>query len=68
MSKLFHLGKTPGNDCLPNEFHNVFWPLIVEFLVECFNETYERKEMSNSGYGRGVLSRSRKEGKDKIYL
>ena len=46
--KTFPLGKTPGNDGLPIEFYNVFWPSIGELLVKCFNEPYERKEMSNS--------------------
>ena len=42
------LGKTPENDCVPIELYSVFWPLIVRILVECFNEAYERKELSNS--------------------
>jgi len=46
--KTFPLRKTPGNDGLPIEFYNVFWPSIGELLVKCFNEAYERKEMSNS--------------------
>ena len=36
-----------GHDALPIKFYNVFWPLIAQILVECFNEAYERKEMTN---------------------
>ena len=55
--------------CLLN-FIMFFGHLIVEFLIKCFNETYGRKEISNSHRRSiiSVLSRSGKEGKDRIYL
>ena len=65
--KTFPLGKTPGNDGLPIEFYNVFWPSIGELLVKCFNEAYERKEMSNS-QRQGVITLIEKTGRDRSYL
>ena len=65
--KTFPLGKTPGNDGLPIEFYNVFWPSIGELLVKCFNEAYERKEMSNS-QRQGVITLIEKTGRDRTYL
>ena len=44
----FKTGKTPGNDGIPVEFYRVFWPLLGKFMVESFNEAYNRKEMSHS--------------------
>ena len=46
--KTFQLGKTSGNDGLPIEFYNVFWPSIGEMVVASFNEGYEVGETSNS--------------------
>lgn len=53
--KTFAQGNTPGNDILtPIEFYNVFRSSIAETSVECFNEAYERREISNS-QRQGVL-------------
>ena len=65
--KTFPLGKTPGNDGLPIEFYNVFWPSIGELLVKCFSEAYDRKEMFNS-QRQGVITLIEKTGKDRTYL
>ena len=43
----FHTGKTPGNDGIPIEFYKTFWPLFGKFLVDSFNEAFNRKEMSH---------------------
>ena len=40
--------KTPGNDGLTVEFYKKFWDLISNLLVDCFNEPYEKGELSNS--------------------
>ena len=52
---------------MPIEFYNVFWPSIGELLVKCFNEAYERKEMSNS-QRKGVITLIEKTGRDRTYL
>ena len=44
----FPLNKAPGNDGLPIEFYKTFWNLLGESLVECFNATFEKGEMSPS--------------------
>ena len=63
--RILHRGKP--NDGLPIEFYNVFWPTIGELLVKCFNEAYERKEMSNS-QRQGVITLIEKTGKDRTYF
>ena len=40
--------KSPGNDRFTVEFYVTFWPQLGEMLVETLNETYEKKELSNS--------------------
>ena len=65
--KTFPLGKTPGDDGLPIEFYSAFWSSIAEILIKCFNESHERKEMSNS-QRRGVITLTEKTGKDRTYL
>ena len=44
----FPLNKAPGNDGLPIEFYKTFWSLLGEPLVECFNASFEKGEMSPS--------------------
>ena len=65
--KTFPLGKTPGDDGLPIEFYSAFWSSIAEILMKCFNESHERKEMSNS-QRRGVITLIEKTGKDRTHL
>lgn len=36
------LNKSPGRDGIPNEFYQAFWPTIQNFMVEVFNEIYEK--------------------------
>ena len=40
--------KTPGMDGLPIEFYQVFWDEIGELLVNAFNESFEKGQMSAS--------------------
>ena len=65
--KTFQLGKTPGNDGLPIEFYNTFWPSIGEMVLASFNEAYEVGEMSNS-QRQGVITLIEKTGKDRTHL
>ena len=44
----FPLNKVPGNDGLPVEFYKIFWDSIAQILVECFNESFAKGEMSSS--------------------
>jgi len=46
--KSFSLVKAPGNDGLPVEFYKTFWGTMGELLVKCYNESYEKGEMSSS--------------------
>ena len=48
MLKSFSLNKVPGNDELPVEFYKTFWDTVGELLVNCYNESYEKGEMSPS--------------------
>ena len=42
------LNKSPGNDGITVEFYKTFWNHIKELLVNSFNETYEKNELSES--------------------
>ena len=44
----FALNKTPGNDGLPIEFYPTFWNSDGELLVQSFNESFTKGEMSQS--------------------
>ena len=63
----FKTGKTPGNDGIPVEFYRVFWPLLGKFMVESFNEAYNKKEISHS-QKQAVITLIEKKGKDRNYL
>ena len=63
----FKTGKTPGNDRIPVEFYRVFWPLLGQFMVESFNEAYNKKEMSHS-QKQAIITLIEKKGKDRNYL
>ena len=63
----FKAGKTPGNDGIPVELYRVFWPLLGKFMVDSFNEAYNKKEMSHSQM-QAVITLIEKKGKDRNYL
>ena len=63
----FKTGKTPGNDGIPVEFYRVFWPWLGKFMVDSFNEAYNKKEMSHS-QKQAVITLIKKKGKDRNYL
>ena len=48
MLKSFSLNKVPGDDGLPVEFYKTFWVTVGGLLVKCYNESYEKGEMSSS--------------------
>ena len=43
----FPLNKVPGNDGLPVEFYKMLLASIVKRLVECFNVSFEKGELSS---------------------
>ena len=44
----FKKNKSPGNDGLSYEFHLIFWNVLKNRFVECFNYAYTTKQMSSS--------------------
>ena len=38
--------KSPGTDGFPAEFYKFFWPDIGEFLVNSFNEAFNKGQLS----------------------
>ena len=44
----FPPNKVPGNDGLPVEFYKIFWASIGNRLVECFNVSFTKGELSSS--------------------
>ena len=60
-------GKTSGNDGIPIEFYRAFWPLIGAFMVDSYNEAYDKKEMSSS-QKQAIVTLIEKKGKDRSYL
>ena len=65
--KTFPTGKTPGNDVIPSKFYNTFWPLLSDTLINSFNETFMKKEMSPS-QRQAVITLIEKQDKDRTYL
>ena len=65
--KEMKFNKSPGNDGFTVEFYITFWPQLGEMLVETLNETYEKKELSNS-QKQGVITLLEKEGKNALYV
>ena len=53
--RTFSNGKSPGEDGFTWEFYNCFFDLLGQDLVNCFNEAYEKGEMSILQQ-RGVVS------------
>ena len=48
LKNAFPLNKAPGNDGLPIEFYETFWNFLGEPLVERFNTSFVKGEMSSS--------------------
>ena len=65
--KTFPSAKTPGNDGIPIEFYNTFWPLLSDILIDSFNEAFKKKEMSPS-QRQAVITLIEKQDKDRTFL
>lgn len=63
----FPLNKVPGNDGLPVEFHKMFWDSIEKILVECFNKSFAKGEMS-SPQRQAVITLTEKKDQDRCDL
>ena len=53
--------KAPGMDGLPVEFYQVFWNELGEILVNAFNESFKKGQMSNS-QRKGLITLIHKKG------
>ena len=49
------------------EFYRVFWPLLGKFIVDLFNEAYNKKVMSHP-QKQAVITLIEKKEKDRNYL
>lgn len=65
--KSFPSGKMPGNNGIPIEFYNTFWPLLSDTLISFFNEAFMRKEMSPS-QRQAIITLIEKQDKDRTCL
>ena len=66
-SKLLQKNKTPGSDGLTAEFYLCFWNDVVGPSIDCYNDAYQKGEMSIS-QRRGVISLIPKKNKDNLLL
>ena len=46
--KTFKPRKSPGNDGITSEFYKKFWPVFGKFLLNSFNESFDKGELSVS--------------------
>ena len=60
----FQNNKSPGNDGLTVEFYTAFWESLGELLVDSFNCSYDRGELSNS-QKQAIITLIDKKDKDK---
>ena len=51
----------------PIEFYKTFWPLLGKFMVDSFNEAFDKYEMSPS-QKQAIITLFEKKGKDRSYL
>ena len=63
----FPLNKVPGNDGLPVEFYKMFWASIGKRLMECFNVSFEKEELSSS-QKQAVITLIKKKDQDRCDL
>ena len=56
--------KTPGNDGLPIEFYLTFWQTIKDVLIESYNESFNKKEMTIT-QKQAIITLIEKKGKDR---
>ena len=65
--KTFPTAETPGNDGIPIEFYNTFWPLPGDTFINSFKEAFMKKEMSPS-QRQAAITLIEKQDKDRTYL
>ncbi len=65
--KLFHANKSPGNDGITIEFYKKFWDSIKDTLIECYNYSFEKGELSVS-QKQAIVTLIEKHGKDRLYI
>ena len=46
--KTFKNNKSPGNDGISAEFYKKFWPIFGKYIVDSFNESFEKGELTTS--------------------
>jgi len=63
----FQPNKTPGNDGIPIEVYQTFWPLISDPVIRCANECFQKDETSSS-QKQAVITLIEKKGKDCCFL
>ena len=65
--KSFEKNKSPGNDGIPAEFYQKFWPDIKTLMVNSFNASYIKGTLSQS-QRQAVITLLEKTGKDRNLL
>lgn len=65
--KLFRNNKSPGNDGITVEFYRQFWQKLYGSLVECYNYSLEKGQLSTS-QRQAIITLTEKEGKDRLYI
>ena len=65
--KTFKSNKAPGNDGLTADFYKFFWPLIGSLMVDSFNTSFEKGEMSTS-QKQSIICLIEKKGKDRLLV
>jgi len=61
------MGRVPGIDGLPSEFYKKFWHLLIDSLVESFNEAFDSDFLSTS-QRRAIITLIDKKDKDRTLL
>ena len=55
------------NDGLSVEFYRTFWPVIGNVVIDSFNTSFEKGELSNT-QKQGVITLIKKEDKDPLFI
>ena len=65
--KSFENGKSPGNDGLTTEFYLHFWPYLGDEMVQSFNMSYDKGELTTT-QRQAVITLLEKPGKDRTLI
>ena len=63
----FESNKSPGNDGIPSEFYEKFWPTFGRAMIESFNYSYKNGLLTTS-QRQAIITLLEKEGKDRLYV